>query len=140
MIDNNMVQNLTNSATGSQWKTIGIKNHHGIALPLFSLHSNKSCGIGEYLDLIPLIDWCQSIGFDVIQLLPLNDTGLETSPYSALSAYALNPIFLSLSQLPGGEETSSLKRQITELQIVTNRTQRVDYKSVQQRKDFFLRE
>ena len=83
-----------------QWKKIGLKQHHGTALPLFSLHSKKSCGIGEFLDLIPLIDWCKSVGFDVLQLLPLNDTGSDPSPYNQLSSCALDPVYLSLADLP----------------------------------------
>ena len=60
-------------------------------MPLFSLHSKNSAGIGEYPDLIPMLDWCKEIGFDTLQLLPLNDIHYETSPYSAISAFALNP-------------------------------------------------
>ncbi len=62
-----------------------------------------SSGIGEYLDLIPVIDWCAEVGLDVIQLLPLNDSGTETSPFSALSAFALDPKYLSLQALPSCE-------------------------------------
>lgn len=82
------------------WETIGVKHHHGINTPLFSLRTKQSSGIGEFLDLIPFIDWCHEIGFSIIQLLPLNDTGLDPSPYNALSAFALNPIFISLHTLP----------------------------------------
>jgi 4-alpha-glucanotransferase len=89
--------------TAAQWAPIGLKPHHGIALPLSALHSKKSCGIGEFHDLIPLIDWCHSIGFDTIQLLPLNDTGADPSPYNPISSCALDPIYLSLADLPGGD-------------------------------------
>ncbi len=69
---------------------------HGIVTPLFSLRTKQSSGIGEFLDLLPLIDWCSSIGLNVIQLLPLNDTGGEMSPYYAVSSCALDPVYLSL--------------------------------------------
>ncbi len=65
----------TSSPAARQWERIGIKDHHGIVIPLFSLYSSQSCGIGGYTDLIPMIDWCHSIGFDIIQILPVNDTG-----------------------------------------------------------------
>jgi 4-alpha-glucanotransferase len=78
---------------------VGVRPHHGINLPLFSLHTRRS-PIGEYPDLCRVIDWCRSVGFDTLQLLPLNDTGTETSPYSARSAFALNPIYLQLDALP----------------------------------------
>ena len=82
----------------NDWIKIGVKHHHGIDVPLFSLHSKNSAGIGEYPDLGPLIKWCKEIGFDILQLLPLNDTHYETSPYSAISAFALNPWHLGLVQ------------------------------------------
>ena len=74
---------------------------NGIDLPLASLRSHRSCGIGEFHDLLPLIDWCHDVGFNVIQLLPLNDSGTDPSPYSALSSCALHPIYLSLENLDG---------------------------------------
>ncbi len=86
--------------TETHWKKIGKKSHHGICLPLFSLRTEKSCGIGEFLDLIPLIEWCKHLGFDCLQLLPLNDTGYDPSPYNPLSSCALDPIYLSLHDLP----------------------------------------
>lgn len=85
--------------TDAHWEKIGLRPHHGISVPLFSLRSQKNAGIGEYLDLIPLIDWCKEVGFDVIQLLPINDTGQELSPYNPLSSCALDPIYLSLWEL-----------------------------------------
>lgn len=115
-------EKLLASPAGKQWQKLDIRDHHGIALPLFSLHSQSSFGIGEYLDLIPMIDWCSEVGFEVIQVLPLNDTGLETSPYSALSAFALNPIHLRTEKF-----TQPLP-------------QRIDYKSIQEQKDKFLRQ
>lgn len=91
---------ISQAPTKRAWDKIGLYPHHGINVPLFSIHSEKSCGIGEFLDLLPLIDWVHSFGFDLIQLLPLNDTGEEHSPYNALSSCALNPIYLSLHALP----------------------------------------
>lgn len=116
-----------------QWDRIGFKRHHGIAVPLFSLWTKESAGIGEYLDLIPLIDWCQTVGFNVVQLLPLNDTGYEKSPYSALSAYALNPSHLKLSHLPGFQKSKLAKLQ-------NKKSRLVDYFTVSHEKDAFLKE
>lgn len=56
--------------------------------------------IGEFLDLIPLLDWCNEVGFDFIQLLPVNDSGFDNSPYNPVSILALNPVYLSLYALP----------------------------------------
>ncbi len=85
--------------TDAHWQKIGFRPHHGISLPLFSLKTKKSCGIGEFLDLIPLIDWCKEVGFDIIQLLPINDSRTDPSPYNPLSSCALDPIYLSLWEL-----------------------------------------
>ncbi len=102
--------------TKTAWNRIGQTHHHGINIPLFSLRSEKGCGIGEFLDLIPLIAWCKEVGFDVIQLLPLNDTGRESSPYNALSSLALDPIYLSLWKLPYLHKHKRLEKRILSLQ------------------------
>lgn len=109
--------------------------YQGINVPLFSIHTQKSCGIGEYLDLLPLISWCKSIGLGVIQLLPLNDTGTQNSPYSAISAFSLNPVHLSLHALPDLNHN----RRLEELRKL-NRTQLVDYETVRAEKELILRE
>jgi 4-alpha-glucanotransferase len=89
--------------TDSHWKSIGFKPHHGIALPLSALKSRQSSGIGEFLDLIPLIGFCKKINFDTIQLLPINDTDGDTSPYNIISSCALDPVYLSLHALPNSK-------------------------------------
>lgn len=132
-------ERLLNSAARNQWKEIGVRHHHGICVPLFSLHTLKSAGIGEYLDLIPLIEFCKEIGFDVIQLLPLNDTGLGTSPYSAISAFALNPIHLSLWALPEVTRIPQCEEKIAHLRK-WNLTHRVKYPIVRELKHALLRD
>lgn len=132
-------EKLFKSSASAQWQSIHICNHHGITIPLFSLHSKTSGGIGEYPDLIPLIDWCSHIGFDIIQLLPLNDTGLESSPYSALSAFALNPLHLGLAFLPYLTENEELNNKLHDLQELTGKSQRVNYPSVHKGKGELLK-
>jgi len=73
----------------------------GTAVPLSSLRSHADSGIGEFPDLVALGAWCRDAGLSLIQLLPINDTGYESSPYSALSAFALHPVYLRLADLPG---------------------------------------
>ena len=72
----------------------------GISVPVGALRTKKSFGIGEFLDIIPFADFCKKASLKVIQLLPVNDTGTESSPYSALSASALHPIYISIESLP----------------------------------------
>lgn len=134
-----LLQTLFHSPTGPIWKKIGVKKRHGINVPLFSLHSALSCGIGEYLDLIPLIDWCKKVPLDIIQLLPLNDSGKDPSPYNALSSCALHPIYLSLHALPHLDSAPHLKALIQEMRTF-NQTKGVEYQEVRLQKLFFLRE
>ncbi|MCB9799555.1 MAG: 4-alpha-glucanotransferase [Candidatus Omnitrophica bacterium] len=83
----------------TQWQRIGIQRRSGVAVPLFSLYSQTSCGIGEIPDLKLLIDWCGLTGMSMIQLLPMNDTGFMFTPYDAQSTFALDPMYLSLEKL-----------------------------------------
>jgi 4-alpha-glucanotransferase len=73
----------------------------GVAVPVAALRSAESCGVGEYADLVPLGRWCGRAGIDLVQLLPVNDTGGNSSPYSAVSAFAVHPLHLRLQDLPG---------------------------------------
>src|SRR5581483_101226 len=69
----------------------------GIMVPLFSIRSEENFGVGEILDLIPFIDLMAENHLHLLQMLPLYETApQETSPYQALSGFALDPIFLSL--------------------------------------------
>lgn len=130
---------LLQSITKEGWNIVGVRQHHGIAVFLNSLHSSSSGGIGEFLDLLPLIDWCQSIGMDVIQLLPLNDNCLDPSPYNGISACALNPIFLKLAALPHLEEYPDLKDRLSTLYSF-NALPRIPYVDVLKGKMVWLRE
>jgi 4-alpha-glucanotransferase len=73
----------------------------GVALPVSALRSGESCGVGEFADLPLFGRWCVEAGLELIQLLPVNDSGANSSPYSALSAYALHPLYLRLQNVPG---------------------------------------
>jgi len=67
-------------------------------VPLLALKKNKTAACGVFSDLVPLGRLAQRWGLSLIQLLPLNDTGNFTSPYAALSAFALHPLYISLSE------------------------------------------
>ncbi len=73
----------------------------GISVPVAALRTAAGCGAGEFADLPVLAAWCRSVGLDLVQLLPVNDTGADSSPYSALSAFALHPLYLHLQTVPG---------------------------------------
>ena len=73
----------------------------GVAVPLGALYTKDNSAIGEFPDLKVFADFCKSAGISIIQLLPVNDTGTQSSPYSGLSAFALHPIYIRLNQVPG---------------------------------------
>jgi 4-alpha-glucanotransferase len=69
----------------------------GVLLPLFSLRSPRDWGVGDLGDLEPFCRWLRSAGHTVLQLLPIVEMGpYETSPYGALTAFALDPLYLDL--------------------------------------------
>src|SRR5688572_30480248 len=72
----------------------------GILIPLFSIPSSRSWGIGEIGDIADAARWLESAGMKVLQLLPINEMPPEeTSPYSAMSAMAIDPLFISVEQI-----------------------------------------
>jgi 4-alpha-glucanotransferase len=75
--------------------------HGGVLMPLFSMPSRHSWGIGELPDLVTFARWLELGGLDFVQVLPLNEMQEgQSSPYSALSAMAIDPIFIAVEQLP----------------------------------------
>ncbi len=118
------------------WDKIKKKPHHGILVSLSSIHTQKSAGVGEFLDLTLLIDFCKKIHFDTIQLLPINDTGPDQSPYYAISSCALDPLFLSISALP---EIESMSNEFLALQQYL-KLPRVPLLEIKQKKLTFLYE
>jgi len=108
----------------------------GTAVPLSSLRSHQSSGIGEFPDLVALGAWCRDSGLSLIQLLPINDTGYESSPYSALSAFALHPVYLRLSDLPGA---TAIEEKIRVLAAELNGRVTVDHTRVWAAKQTLLR-
>jgi 4-alpha-glucanotransferase len=82
----------------------GLYQAAGVAIPVFSLRSDQSLGIGEFADLKPLADWAGNVGLKLIQILPINDTTsshdwTDSYPYSAISVFALHPIYLRITEL-----------------------------------------
>lgn len=106
----------------------------GTAIPVGALKTADSCGVGEFLDLIPFADFCKKAGLKLIQLLPVNDTGTESSPYSALSAFALHPLYISLKSLPEVEGKEELLKEITKLQKKYEKLPRFQYRELRRKK------
>jgi 4-alpha-glucanotransferase len=124
-------------------RTIHTGRTAGILLPLFSMPSTRSWGIGEIGDLVPMTRWLQDAGLGVLQLLPTNEMAPgQTSPYSAISAMALDPIYISMHAVRdftifGGEARLDLADQVAIRSARSAR--RVDYVSVRRVKEHALR-
>ena len=106
----------------------------GLLIPLFSFPSSSSWGIGDIGDIAPMSAWLKDAGQSVLQLLPLNEMADgEQSPYSALSAMAIDPIYIRLPDVDewvalGGEESlSGVDRAALDR---VRRTSVVDYRSI----------
>ncbi len=69
----------------------------GVLVPLFALRGEDDLGIGDIGALREFIDWVAQIGFKLVQLLPINETGADNSPYNAISAMAIEPTTLHLA-------------------------------------------
>ena len=86
----------------------------GVAIPVFSLKSKDSFGVGEFNDLKLFVDWAKKTGVQLIQILPINDTTATHSwkdsyPYAAITAFALHPIYLNLEKIAGKDYEDVVK-------------------------------
>ena len=102
----------------------------GTAIPVFSLRTADSFGVGEFHDLKKMVDWAVATGQNVIQLLPVNDTTMshtwqDSYPYNAVSSFALHPQFIYLPD--AGVRVDKAYR---EMRDSLNALPRVDYEKV----------
>ncbi|HAY3543708.1 TPA: 4-alpha-glucanotransferase [Elizabethkingia anophelis] len=115
----------------------------GVAVPVFSLRSENSFGVGEFADLKLLADWAEQTKLAMLQILPINDTTAthqwtDSYPYAAISVYALHPQYLSLENLTYPlsevlkEEYESEKKRL-------NLLSQVDYEAVMSEKLRYLK-
>lgn len=116
----------------------------GVAVPVFSLRTANSFGVGEFLDLKMLTDWAATTGFNLIQLLPVNDTSAtfaahDSYPYAAISAFALHPIYINLHAVAGKKYASAI-RSLQKKQKQLNALPELDYDQVIHYKMNTLRE
>ncbi|MBQ8948983.1 MAG: 4-alpha-glucanotransferase [Prevotella sp.] len=115
----------------------------GVCVPVFSLRSSHSCGVGDFGDLRLLVDWAVATGMKVIQLLPVNDTTYARSwsdsyPYNIVSAFALHPQYLdlqALGPLRDKKRMTAFLRQQGELNALSY----TDYEAVQRVKMDYVR-
>jgi len=115
----------------------------GLLIPLFSCPSTASWGIGEIGDIEPVTAWLAGAGLRMLQLLPLNEMAPgQQSPYSAISAMAIDPIFISVPRVPefealGGE--AALPPEDREALAAVRRAPRIQHQDVRRLKRHALR-
>ena len=111
----------------------------GVLVPLFALRGENDLGIGDLGALREFIDWIAEIGFTLVQLLPINETGADNSPYNAISAMAIEPTTLHLA--PGSPEDltrEDFESTLAEINLPILRRGRVNYQRVKQLKQRIL--
>ncbi len=116
----------------------------GSVIPVFSLRSEGSFGVGDFGDLAKLVEWVKATGQRVIQVLPVNDTTMthtwtDSYPYSAISIYALHPLYLDLRSLPPLHNPQRAAFFATKQQEL-NAKDELDYEAVMRYKRMYARE
>ena len=103
----------------------------GTVVPVFSLRSEGSFGVGDFGDLKMIIDWCDKTCQRVLQVLPINDTNMtgtwqDSYPYNSISIYALHPQYCDFRQLPELKD-ETLKATFEQLRQELNALPQIDY-------------
>ena len=115
----------------------------GTLIPVFSLRSKGSFGVGDFGDLKMMIDWVAETNQRVLQVLPINDTTsthtwTDSYPYSAISIFALHPQSADFRQLPDIKDKTKA-REMEALRKELNELKQIDYERVNNTKTDYLR-
>ena len=116
----------------------------GTQVPVFSLRTRKSAGIGDFGDLKAMIDFVASTGQKVLQLLPINDTTIthtwtDSYPYSCISVFAIHPQYADLHALPELKDAKS-RAEAEKTRAELNALDKIDYEKVNDFKINYLRQ
>ena len=106
----------------------------GVAVPVFSLRSEQGLGVGEFADLKAFGAWAREIGMQLVQILPIHDTTAahnwtDSYPYSAISCFALHPIYLRLDDL-SYSMPADWNRRLEQHRKILNALEVLDYEAV----------
>lgn len=116
----------------------------GTLVPVFSLRTRKSAGIGDFGDLKTMIDFVASTGQKVLQLLPINDTTIthtwtDSYPYSCISVFAIHPQYANLHALPELKDAKA-RAEAEKTRAELNALDKIDYEKVNGFKINYLRQ
>ena len=114
----------------------------GVAIPVFSLRTEKGFGIGEFQDLKLMADWAARTGQKMIQTLPINDTTLthtntDSYPYNAVSVFALHPIYINIEAM--GKLTAAEKKKYEAQKAEFNQLDFANYQTVYDAKMMYFK-
>jgi 4-alpha-glucanotransferase len=115
----------------------------GVAIPVFSLKTEKSFGVGDFGDLKKMVDWAALTHQRIVQILPINDTTIthtwsDSYPYSSISIYALHPMYMNLPAL-GKLADKKKMAEFNKKQKELNNLTQVDYEAVNNAKWEYIR-
>ena len=115
----------------------------GTLVPVFSLRSESSFGIGDFGDLKKMVDWVSQTGQRALQILPINDTTIthtwtDSYPYSCISVFALHPQYADLTALPELKDRKQ-REKFEALRKELNALPQIDYERVNDAKTEYLR-
>lgn len=117
------------------------KKLSGILVPAFALRSKNDLGIGDTMAVTEAIDFCRNYDLGVLQLLPINESGGDNSPYNAISSFALDPVYIHMSYaapavVPGFNEELWQECSRFESHAASGKT--IDYEQVKSIKNSLL--
>ncbi|MFR9591199.1 MAG: 4-alpha-glucanotransferase [Rikenellaceae bacterium] len=116
----------------------------GVAIPVFSLRSEESMGVGDFMDLKKMVDWAVVTGQKIIQILPINDSTMshtweDSYPYNANSIFALHPQYISLRRA-GELQDVQMQAEIEAEGKSLNALSKIDYVEVNNLKERYMRQ
>lgn len=116
----------------------------GTAIPVFSIRTDENFGVGDFMDMKKMVDWCVATGQNILQILPINDTTMtgtwvDSYPYKANSTFALHPMYLDL-ETAGTLKDESRRQYYSKLRTELNMLTTVDYERVNNAKIEYMRE
>lgn len=120
-----------------EWKAAGM------AIPVFSIRTNESAGVGEFTDIKKMVDWASMVRMKILQVLPVNDTiatqtWRDSYPYAAISVHALHPIYASMKAI-GDLKDKKIQKEIDEEANRLNALPELDYEAVLKMKSKFFK-
>ncbi|MBT8044973.1 MAG: 4-alpha-glucanotransferase [Verrucomicrobiae bacterium] len=109
----------------------------GVLIPVFSLRRDDDLGVGDTRALRGMVDWAAEHRVGFLQLLPINETGADNSPYNAISSVALDPLLLEMEAIPE-ISLEDIRTAAEQFRIDDHQQDLVDYVSSNQAKWYLL--